>query len=102
MPWIAGATVLSGFQAFYLSLAFSLPKKPLRQTYIFAVGAAVNVGLNFLLIPPFGLIGAALATIAAYALIAAGSLLVGRRLYPLPFSGSASGKILLACAVPWC
>jgi O-antigen/teichoic acid export membrane protein len=99
MPWIACATVLSGFQSFYLALAFSLPKKPLRQTYIFAVGAAVNLGLNVVLIPSFGLIGAALATIVAYALIAVGSFLVGRRLHPLPFPALGLVKIALACAV---
>ena len=75
IPWIAAATVLSGFQAFYLSLAFSLPKRPLSQTSVLFAGALVNVALNFLLIPRFGLIGAALATAAAYALITAGSLL---------------------------
>jgi O-antigen/teichoic acid export membrane protein len=98
IPWIAAATVLSGFQAFYLSLAFSLPKRPLSQTSVLFAGALVNVALNFLLIPRFGLIGAALATVAAYALIMAGSLLVGRRLYPLPFPMIAFWKILIACS----
>jgi O-antigen/teichoic acid export membrane protein len=98
IPWIAAATVLSGFQSFFLSLAFSLPKRPLRQTYVFVAGALVNVILNLLLIPRFGLIGAALATVAAYALIMVGSLVVGRRLYPLPFSMIALWKILTGCA----
>ena len=98
IPWIAVATVLSGFQAFYLSLAFSLPKQPLQQTCVFAAGALVNVILNFLLILRLGLIGAALATVAAYALIVAGSFLVGRRLYPLPFSKTALWKVLTGCA----
>jgi len=65
---------------------------------VFIAGALVTVSLNFLLIPRFGLIGAALATVAAYALIMTGSLLVGRRLYPLPFSMIALWKILSACA----
>lgn len=98
IPWIAVATVLSGFQAFYLSLAFALPRQPLQQTAVFGAGALVNVVLNFALIPRFGLIGAALATVAAYALIMAGSLLVGRRLYPLPFSVKGLWKILTGCA----
>jgi O-antigen/teichoic acid export membrane protein len=98
IPWIAVATVLSGFQAFYLSLAFSLPKRPLSQTWVLFAGALLNVALNFLLIPRFGLVGAALATVAAYALIVAGSLLVGRRLYTLPFAASTFWKILIACS----
>jgi len=36
---------------------------------IMAVAAAVNVSLDFLLIPPFGLVGAAAATVAAEALV---------------------------------
>jgi O-antigen/teichoic acid export membrane protein len=44
-----------------------LPKRPLNQTYVFVAGALVKVILNFLLIPRFGLIGAALAMVAAYA-----------------------------------
>jgi O-antigen/teichoic acid export membrane protein len=99
IPWIAAATVLSGFQAFYLSLSFALPKQPLRQTAVFAAGALVNVVLNFLLIPRFGLMGAALATVAAYALIMAGSLFVGRRVYPLPFSVTGLWKTLTGCAL---
>jgi O-antigen/teichoic acid export membrane protein len=98
IPWIAVATVLSGFQAFYLSLAFALPRQPLQQTAVFAAGALLNVVLNFVLIPRLGLIGAALATVAAYALIMAGSLLVGRRLYVLPFSVTGLWKILAGCA----
>jgi O-antigen/teichoic acid export membrane protein len=99
MPWIAAATVLSGFQSFYLALAFSLPKQPFRQTLIFVVGAMVNVGLNFVLIPRLGVLGAALATIIAYVLILLGSLVVGRRLFALPLPTSGLVKVLAACAV---
>jgi O-antigen/teichoic acid export membrane protein len=98
IPWIAAATVLSGFQAFYLSLAFSLPKQPLRQTGVLGAGALGNVILNLFLIPRFGLVGAALATLATYALIMDGSLFVGRRLFPLPFSVTGLWKILTGCA----
>lgn len=99
MPWIAAATVLRGFQAFYLALAFSLPKQPALQTYIFVFGAVANAVLNFLLIPRMGLIGAALATVLAYVLILIGSFLTGRKLFPLPLPKAGLAKILAACAV---
>ena len=99
MPWIAAATVLTGFQSFFLGLAFSLPKKPLRQTLIFVVGAALNVVLNFILIPRLGLIGAALATLASYVAIVALSLYLGRGLFRLPWPAAGIAKILVACAV---
>jgi len=99
MPWIAAATVLNGLQAFYLALAFSLPKHPLRQTYIFVSGTIVNVVLNFLLIPRMGLMGAALATVVAYALILIGSFLTGRQLLPLPLPKARLAQTLAACTV---
>ena len=45
-----------------------------RQTKYFAYYAGytsvLNIGLNFLLIPPFGMVGAAAATFATYAVLA--------------------------------
>ena len=99
MPWIAAATVLSGFQTFYLALAFFLPKRPILQIYIFALGAVVNAMLNFLLIPRMGLIGAAQATVLAYVLIVIGSFLIGRKLLRLPWPQAAFVKTVAACAV---
>jgi O-antigen/teichoic acid export membrane protein len=99
MPWIAAATVLKGFQAFCLALAFSLPKQPLRLTCIFAFGAITNALLNFLLIPPMALVGAAVSTVVAYALILIGSFLTGRKLFPLPLPKAGFTKILIACAI---
>jgi O-antigen/teichoic acid export membrane protein len=99
MPWVAAATVLKGFQAFCLALAFSLPKRPLRQTCVFAFGAVVNTVMNLLLIPRMGLMGAALATVLSYMLILIGSFLSGRELFPLPLPIAGLAKILVACAV---
>jgi O-antigen/teichoic acid export membrane protein len=99
MPWVAAATVLKGFQAFCLALAFSLPKRPLRQTCVFVFGAVVNAVLNFLLIPRMGLMGAAVATVVSYMLILIGSFLSGRKLFSLPLPKVGLAKILTACAV---
>ncbi len=47
--------------------------------------AAVNVALNLLLIPPYGMMGAAVATIAAYATMFAGMAWWAQRIYPVPY-----------------
>jgi O-antigen/teichoic acid export membrane protein len=99
IPWIAIATLAQGLQSFYVGLAFALPKMPLRQTYVFALGAVTNLVLNLLLIPPLGLIGAALATVAAYLLILIGSFLTGRSLFTLPLPLAGLAKILAASVV---
>ncbi|MDP9308728.1 MAG: oligosaccharide flippase family protein [Actinomycetota bacterium] len=53
--------------------------------------AALNIGLNFILIPPFGMVGAALANLSAYLLLAALYYVVAQRMYPTPYE---LGKLL--------
>ena len=47
--------------------------------------AAVNVALNLVLIPPYGMMGAAVATIAAFATMVAGMSWWAQRIYPVPY-----------------
>ena len=54
------------------------------------VAAAVNVGLNLILIPPYGMMGAAVATIAAYSVMFAGMVWWSQQIYPSPTNGAAS------------
>ncbi len=58
-----------------------------------AIGAAVNIGLNFLWIPRYGIIGAAWANGAAYALQAAVAYGLSQRFYPVRYE---YGRILRA------
>jgi len=51
-----------------------------------AIGAAIlNVVLNFALIPPFGIVGAGLATAAGYGALALSYYWLAQRLYPTPY-----------------
>jgi O-antigen/teichoic acid export membrane protein len=47
--------------------------------------AAVNVVLNLILIPPYGMMGAAIATIAAYSTMFVGMSWWSQRIYPVPY-----------------
>jgi O-antigen/teichoic acid export membrane protein len=47
--------------------------------------AALNVALNLVLIPPYGMMGAAIATVAAYTLMFAGMTLNAQHVYPVPY-----------------
>jgi O-antigen/teichoic acid export membrane protein len=49
------------------------------------VAAAVNVALNLILIPPYGMMGAAAATVVAYAVMFAGMTAWAQRVYPVPY-----------------
>jgi O-antigen/teichoic acid export membrane protein len=63
-----------------------------------AAAAAVNVLLNLLLIPPFGFVGAAWATAAAFAFLAAAYAVYERRFAPAPHDGRALVGVALALA----
>jgi O-antigen/teichoic acid export membrane protein len=52
---------------------------------ITGVAAAVNVALNLILIPPYGMMGAAAATVAAYAVMFAGMTWYAQRVFPTPY-----------------
>jgi len=47
--------------------------------------AALNVGLNIALIPPYGMVGAAIATLAAYLGLFLGMFLYAQRVYPVAY-----------------
>ncbi|MGI9104584.1 MAG: lipopolysaccharide biosynthesis protein [Terriglobales bacterium] len=82
---------------------FALVQLGLRQLHRFttivwisAVAFAVNLGLNFALIPRYGLYGAAWATLAGYAVEAVLCMAMSQRLYPIPLQWS---KLAFALAV---
>jgi O-antigen/teichoic acid export membrane protein len=75
----------SAFQAMYTMLVglIFLRRRTGYLPLITMVSAAVNVGLNLLLIPRFGIMGAAWTTLVAYVLFAVLTWQFARRVYPL-------------------
>jgi len=68
-----------------------LKKKTSILPFVTGIGALVSILANFLLIPHFGIVGAAWATFLAYASMTAALYLVSYRLYPIPYE---TGRIL--------
>lgn len=60
------------------------------------LAAVVNIGLNFVLIPPLGQVGAALATLVAYGVLCAAYYVCAQILYPTPYR---PGPVLATLAV---
>jgi len=73
----------------FMSDNFANPLFIVKRSKFFAIGggiaAAVNIGLNFLFIPRFGALGAALTTIIAYAVHLALFYRWSMRLYPVDY-----------------
>ncbi len=95
-PWIALSALLSGLGAYYFGHAFTLGKRTHLLLVCNAVPAAANVALNLLLIPRFGLLGAAWATAGSFVLYLATIIVLGRRALPLPVPWDAIARCSLA------
>jgi O-antigen/teichoic acid export membrane protein len=78
-----------GAVAFAAYLVISIGVSRARRTQfnwiVTGAAAALNVALNLLLIPRYGMEGAAVATLAAYATLALGMSLHSQRVYPVPY-----------------
>jgi O-antigen/teichoic acid export membrane protein len=61
-----------------------------------AAGAVVNVGLNVWLIPAYGMLGAAYATLAAYAVLLLVRTWNAQQIYPTPYQWRRVAVVLLA------
>jgi O-antigen/teichoic acid export membrane protein len=53
--------------------------------YVEGFAAAAHIGLNFLLIPPFGMLGAGISTLLSYVIRAIATVFVSNRLYPIQY-----------------
>ena len=82
VPVVAFASALQGLYVMFVTVLF-LVKHTQRLALITLTAALANIAMNVVLIPPFGIMGAAWATLAAYALFAATTYLVARRIYPI-------------------
>ena len=97
-PWIAASGFFAGITTYYLHTAFTLGRQTRLLLAAMAIPAAANFALTFILIPRFGLDGAVWATTASYAVGAAASWAMGRRVMPLPLPWTTIGRTALACA----
>lgn len=94
-PWIALSALLYGLTAYYFGQAFTLGRKTAALLGAMAIPAALNLVLALVLVPRFGLMGAAWATTASFAVGLLATLVLGRRVLPLPMAWEA----LIRCGV---
>ncbi|MFQ6615710.1 MAG: lipopolysaccharide biosynthesis protein [Fidelibacterota bacterium] len=89
------------FQGVYLNFlpGIYFEKKTHMIPLITGAGALVNAGLNLLLIPPYGMMGAALATVAAYVTMAVAAFVASRPLFSVPYEWSRVVRIVISLVV---
>jgi O-antigen/teichoic acid export membrane protein len=101
-PVIVMASVVQGL--FYVpSRGLLLEKKTKVLPYIVAAAGAVNICLNFLLIPRFGMMGAAVATLLGYIVAVAMTYAFSQHYYRIRYQRSRIAKVLaVLCAGTAC
>lgn len=98
VPWILLGYVFNGAYVVFIAGAY-LEKKTKFLPLITGLGALVNIGVNFLLIPSMGIMGAALATLAAYAVMAVTMYFASRRFYYVSYEWGKVFGIATAAAI---
>jgi O-antigen/teichoic acid export membrane protein len=98
VPFVAfGAVIFSFFQiSVYI---IHLVGKTKINVRLLGIAAALNIALNFLLIPRMGIVGAAVATLIAYGVLGILTLIVTRRYLKFDLSLSFIGKSIVSSSI---
>jgi O-antigen/teichoic acid export membrane protein len=68
-----------------LAIGSGRARKTQLNWVVTGVGAGVNVGLNFWLVPAYGMVGAAVSTLIAYVTLFGGMLMYAQSVYAVPY-----------------
>ena len=104
-PLAFAATIFAGY--IVVAIGVSRSRRTQFNWVVSGTGALVNVALNLALIPRYGMIGAAIATIGAYATMFVGMTLRAQHVYPVAYQwwrvvvvvGAAVGLTVLGKAL---
>jgi len=104
IPIITAAAWLRGMKSFYLDISFQFGRKTLKQIIPAALAAVINVVLNLILVPLWGIQGSIAATLAAYSAASAVTWNIGRKLFPMPlpmkdFAAAAAASLIMSAAL---
>lgn len=86
IPWICIGYLFHGAYLLQLPGPYLTNNTPMIAT-IRGSGAAINIILNFLLIPQFGIQGAAIATCLSFVVMAIFIFIYNKKIYPIHYSG---------------
>jgi O-antigen/teichoic acid export membrane protein len=91
------------FQGVYLmtSIGLNITRRTQYYPVSTAIAAAANIGLNFALIPRYGIMGAAYANGIAYAMQAALAYFFSQRFYPVTYEWGRLVRVAIAAALAY-
>jgi O-antigen/teichoic acid export membrane protein len=94
IPIVVLAYVFHGL-AYYAQTGMLLVKRTKLVGLVSAMAAGVNIVMNWLLIPKYGMLGAAWATVTGFFVIAVGSYYFSQRSFRLPLKGGRAMMVIL-------
>ncbi len=95
VPIIVLSYIVFGMH-YHMEIGIMISKKTKYLAYINMGNAALNIGLNFLLIPKYGAFGAAYATLVCFINKVGWTRWISNRLYPLQFEYGRILKIVVS------
>lgn len=109
LPLVSLGSLLAGLRSYHFDHAFRLGRWTMGQFWLSLAAAVTNLTLNFLFIPWWGLMGAALSTIVSYVLALFLSIVLGRRVFKFAFPlketlaviGASVGMALVLIGAKW-
>jgi len=101
VPVIALAYLCEGL-CYVGTIGIALQRRPIVRSAAVGVAALVNLALNVLLIPPYGMLGAAWATLIAFMLQTVILVTVALGYYPIPYQWGRFAQLLGSAGALYC
>ncbi len=92
VPVVLFGYLFNGLYVIFTAGIF-IKEKSIYVPFITGLGAIVNIGVNFALIPSLGMMGAAIATLAAYFAMAVSLYLITQKIYKIEYEYKKMLKI---------
>jgi O-antigen/teichoic acid export membrane protein len=89
-------TIYAGYTV--LAIGSGRARRTQLNWVVTGIGAGVNIGLNFWLIPRWGMVGAAISTLVAYVVLFVGMAIYGYTVYPVHYQWRRVATALVAGA----
>ena len=85
----------------FVAAGLLIHKRTLQMSGLLVISAALNIGLNCLLLPRMGLVGGAIATLLSYLACIVSLAWASNRLLPLQLDKQSCFKYVAAAAIAW-
>lgn len=100
VPWVIAGMVLEGGLPIVAAGIF-IRKQTQTLMLLVLMSAALNIGLNFALVPRFGIVGSAVATLLSYMMLTGSAMVLGHRRLAVPFPFTALLKFAAIAVVAY-